>query len=737
MIKRSIKNHKLYIIAVMILLSVPLLMFSRVTSERQERKAYTEAGGRIVVIFKDTMDEASLGHFADKYSTAAKVTAHIGDYALFSVENTKDFDEILTGISSEPQVLSAQSDVPVRVLSTTDDPFSDTQWYIDNPGYYANYSEVMKLNIEVTGDIDMDVPQAWEAIAGAGTGVAEREVVVAVVDTGVDYTHPDLKDSMWVNKGEIPGDNIDNDKNGYIDDVYGWDFYNDDSSVCHYNSDNKADPEDDDNHGTHVAGIIAAAANNKTGIAGVASDINVKIMSLKMTGGEDGEGSISDAIEAIKYATMMGADVCNLSWGTTIYDAGLEEVMKESGMLFVAAAGNSGEDNDVKPMYPACLDLNNMISVTSINADGRLTRYSNFGINSVDIAAPGDDIYSTIVGSYDTLSGSSMAAPQVSAVAAMLYAYNDNVFASNIKEIITGNLKKLDSLKDYTVYGGIPSAYQAVSAAGKLLLDTEPPVMSLETIFNQEEMTVPVKAEDAGPAGIRVIKWIFGKKTAADFGKGANGTTVKDGQASLSKAGFYTFYAADYAGNETAVTYEVREDSTVPKLTTTFSVADNYKYRTVTVDAIDTESGIKRIKYMPGVRKAEEFLPSGAGTEVKIKDGKGIFKVKKDGVYTVFASDYRGNIIVKPIIVKTVKSTSFSFAETNKTITVGDKYILSFLILPIGSTDKITYTSSNRRAAVVSTTGKVIALGEGSTLITARTSSGLTATCLITVKARE
>jgi uncharacterized protein YjdB len=292
-------------------------------------------------------------------------------------------------------------------------------------------------------------------------------------------------------------------------------------------------------------------------------------------------------------------------------------------------------------------------------------------------------------------------------------------------------------LEEYTVYGGIPSAYRAVSASGNLIRDTASPSLELKTVFNQEEMIVPVKAEDKGLSGVRVIKWIFGEKTAKDFENGINGTTVRDGQVNLTKAGIYTFYAADYAGNETVLAYEVTQDTTPPKLTSTLKVADNYKYRIITVAASDTESGLKRLKYMPGVKKAEDFLPAGSGTEVTITNGKGSFKVKKDGVYTVFAADNRGNIVVKPILVKTVKSTGFDFIKKENTLTVGDKYILEFLITPIGSTDRITYTSSNKKAAVVSATGKVTAMEEGIARITARTSSGLTATCVITVKRKE
>ncbi|HWT73767.1 MAG TPA: S8 family serine peptidase [Mobilitalea sp.] len=646
----------------------------------------------------------------------------------------------ISNLTAKPKVMAERTNGDINLLGFHNDPFFDTQWYIDNPGQYSDLSEVMKSIKPSTEGVDMDVIDAWQTMAEANA--ADNEVIVAVIDTGVDYQHPDLADNMWINEGEIPGDNIDNDNNGYVDDVYGWDFYNNDNTVCHYKYNERykkymASPEDNDNHGTHVAGIIAAVADNNMGIAGVASNINIKIMPLKINGGENGDGDIASAIEAVKYATMMGADICNMSWGTQTYSAELEEVMRESDMLFVAAAGNTGADNDKKPMYPASFHLDNLISVTFINADGQMTDYSNYGATSVDLAAPGDDIYSTIVGSYESMSGSSMAAPQVTAVAAMLYAYNNHLYASNVKDIITSNIKKLHSLDKYMLYGGIPSAYNAVMAANNLTQDVQAPVMAFDTMFNKGEMTVKVHVEDAGASKIRVVKWIYGEKTVEDFQHGMNGTTVEDDKVDLSKAGTYTFYASDYAGNETARTYKVIEDTTAPKLSAAFTIAKDYNTRTITVNANDMQSGLKRVKYLAGVRKAEDFLPTDAGKEIVLRDGKGRFQVKRDGTYTIFAVDNRGNMMILPITIKTVKATDFKLNYNEKTVNVGEKITLRTIIKPVGCTDRITYTSSDDAIAMVSTTGKVTAMTEGKVYITATTASGLKSTCVITVQLRR
>jgi hypothetical protein len=643
---------------------------------------------------------------------------------------------ILFGFSSEAKTVYAQSSSKLSALGLSNDQYSDTQWYIDNPGKYTKLTQLAAQDITSTQDIDMDIVEAWEAMANAGLGA--REVIVAVIDTGVDYQHPELADHMWINEAEIPDDNIDNDNNGYVDDVYGWDFYNNDNTICHYiYSDlyhkNLADPNDNDNHGTHVAGVIAATMNNNLGIAGIASNINVKIMSLKINGGKNGSGDIANAVKAIKYATMMGADICNLSWGTNKINPELEAAMKESNMLFVAAAGNDGSNIDDTPLYPASLELDNLISVTFIDADGDLTGYSNFGKNSVDIAAPGNDIFSTIVGSYSNASGSSMAAPQVSAVAALLYEFGDNLYASNVKDIILGSLKEIGGLKDVTQYGGIPSAYKAVLEAGSLLQDTQAPELSFRTEYNQGDMTVFVDVVDKGGSKLRVVKWMIGEKELKDFEKGTIGTTVVSNQVDLTKGGYYTFYAADYAGNEVAQTYEVIEDTTAPKLSAMFTVAADYKTRTVTVLTSDSGSGLKRVEFMEGNRTTEDFLPADAGTVLKISDGKGKFTIKKDGTYTIFAVDNRGNMSVKKLVVKTTKSTGIKLNYKSRTMGPGDTITLRPVLTPSGSTDTITYVSSNKKVAKVSVTGKVIALKSGKAYITARTASGLTVKCLITV----
>lgn len=544
----------------------------------------------------------------------------------------------------------------IQPMAFSEDSYSNTQWPLRNKGSYISYEYSSLREKTSTKDVDMEVIEAWDMMKQLK--LEQKEIIIAIIDTGVDYMHPDLADHIWINKGEIPGDGIDNDNNGYIDDVYGWDFYNNDSTVSHYEYDEAsdkymADPEDNDNHGTHIAGIIGAVADNDIGIAGIASNLNIKLMILKINGGPKGTGNISNAVEAIKYATRMGAQICNISWGTSKYSESLKNVIEESDMLFVAAAGNTGSDNDVTPIYPASFGLDNLISVTYVDANGELTKRSNYGSKTVDIAAPGEDIFSTIIGGYISQSGSSMAAPQVSAIAAMLYASGDKIYASTVKDIIVNNVKPLTALSGRIIQPGIPNALEVLES---FLLDqktdTMAPTMNLTTVFNKNRFLIPIELDDVGGSGVRVVLWQSGKRVLEDFNRGTTGSVIRGNQVTLDKAGIYTFYASDYAGNETVIQYEVIDDTTAPSVNASYSKADANKTRTFTVRVADKESGVRRVKYMKGKKTMSDFLPAGAGTELQLINGKATFKIKDDGIYSIYAIDNRGNITVKWITVK-------------------------------------------------------------------------------------
>ncbi len=734
---RKIKLIKLYKIFGLLVLITGFILASSGKNVDKEKQDYINAGGEIVTIFKDKVTDQELKDLIKEFNNSLEVKNHIDDYALLTVKDSADYYNVLDSLKAYPGIAEAQGNVNVEPLGFSNDTYADAQWAIDNPGSYLYLSELGKTNLPATPDIDMDVVEAWDNLQE--TQAAKRQVVIAVIDTGVDYQHPDLANRMWENPGEIKDNGIDDDENGYVDDYYGWDFYNSDSTICHYKYSTKYNkylslPEDNDDHGTHVAGIIGAAVGNGTGIAGIAGEVDVKLMALKINGGSKGTGSLSAAIEAIKYATRMGADICNLSWGTSQSVAALKQVMQESNMLFVAAAGNTGDNNDVKPIYPADLGLDNVISVTFINAVGELTSLSNYGPNSVDLAAPGEDIYSTTVGNYASLSGSSMAAPQVTGVAAIIYACNDYIYASNVKEMLLNSIKPLDNLQGRLKTAGIPSAYKSLLAVNDLDRDLKAPVMNFSTIYEKGDMLVPINTFDEGASGIRVLRWSLGTKDVEDFGHGVLGTPVQDNQVSISKAGLYTFYASDYAGNETVQVYEVKEDTVPPKINTSYTVAKDYKTRSITLRVSDYQSLVKRVEYMSGSRKASEFLPSDAGSVIELVDGKATINVKKDGTYTIFAIDYRGNMTVSHVKVKTVKATKLKLTRTEKTLQLNEEYMLGVNTVPSNTTDVITFSSSDKSVATVSKDGNIVAKSPGKAKITVRTSSGLTAVCTITVE---
>ncbi|NUM88010.1 MAG: S8 family serine peptidase [Bdellovibrionales bacterium] len=320
------------------------------------------------------------------------------------------------------------------------DPGFAESWGLKNSGQLDS-----KGSKGVAG-VDVRASAAWEISKGKPT------VVVAVIDTGVDFTHPDLAHAAWVNEKEASGRaGVDDDGNGYVDDVNGWDFLS-----------NKPASIDDHGHGTHVAGVIAAQGDNGQGTAGVAW--NVKIMALKFLGANGG-GSLSEAIKAIQYASRMGAVITNNSWGSGENSKILRDVIEgASGSLFVAAAGNSGENADLVPEYPSAYDVPHIVSVASVDNRGRLSNFSNWGPRSVDIAAPGQNILSSLPGGkYEAWSGTSMAAPFVAGTAALLVSENPGMAPLEMKKRMMATASPLVALRGKTASGGMVNARNALT----------------------------------------------------------------------------------------------------------------------------------------------------------------------------------------------------------------------------------------------------------------------------------
>jgi len=343
---------------------------------------------------------------------------------------------------SQPEVEYAEPNYIVHKAAVPNDTHFGIQWGLRNTGQTVN-------GTSGTAGADIHASAAWDKHTGNGA------VVVAVVDSGIDYNHPDLAANIWANPGEIVGDGIDNDGNGKVDDIRGWDFANNDASPM---------DDDVDGHGSHVAGIIGAAGNNAAGVSGV--NWNVKLMPLKVLRA-DGLGDLANIIAAIDYTIAKGAAVINASYA---FDCGAAPAQSErdaleraraAGILVVLAAGNDGCDSDTRPTYPASHALNNLLAVgASDQFDQRATftsSSSNFGAQSVHLFAPGKNVYSTLpigLGSYGFENGTSMAAPHVAGAAALLKSYRPGLSMFEVREILLKTAQAKSALAGLAVTGG-------------------------------------------------------------------------------------------------------------------------------------------------------------------------------------------------------------------------------------------------------------------------------------------
>ncbi|MEO6808053.1 MAG: S8 family serine peptidase [Isosphaeraceae bacterium] len=347
---------------------------------------------------------------------------------LVAIQPGTSRDLALRRLQASPAVRYAEANGVIHASAVApNDPQFSRQWGLNSPN-----------------DVDIDAPEAWQITTGA-------PVIVAVIDTGLDLTNPEFAGRIWVNPGEVPGNRLDDDGDGYPDDVFGWNFLN-----------NSADVTDNNGHGTHVTGILAAGGNNGVGGAGV--DWGARIMPLKFMDPQ-GNGAVDDAVRAVYYAVGHGARVINASWGGNDFSQALVDAINyanQNNVVFVTAAGNESANNDVTASYPANILLPNVLSVAAVTQAGTLDAFSNYGSRTVALAAPGDKIYSTIPGGYATYSGTSMATPFVSGVAALLVGLHPDWTAAQVVQRIMTTVKPLPGLAGLTVSGGIVDAANAL-----------------------------------------------------------------------------------------------------------------------------------------------------------------------------------------------------------------------------------------------------------------------------------
>jgi subtilisin family serine protease len=352
----------------------------------QTGRAAEYVPGEVLVKFKDHVNTSNMNNIHANINSVKKRGFKKIKIHHIKLPDNMNVKEAVKYYQQNPDVEYAE---PNYIVYTTapnpPDDLHNNLWGLNNTGQAF---VVDGNNITGTDGADIDAPEAWDTETGTS-----NDIIIAVVDTGVDYNHPDLSGNIWTNTGEdIPDcdDGNDNDGNGYVDDCKGWDFV-----------DNDNDPMDYHSHGTHVAGTIAAEGDNTEGITGVM--LQAEIMPLRFLG-VDGSGTTADAVSAILYANANGAHVINNSWGGSGFSQTLQNAIDASNAVVVCAAGNNGADSDSIPFYPASYTSSNIISAASTDYDDTIAPSSNFGDESVDLSAPGVSIYSTIPARADIFS---------------------------------------------------------------------------------------------------------------------------------------------------------------------------------------------------------------------------------------------------------------------------------------------------------------------------------------------
>ncbi|HUS34592.1 MAG TPA: S8 family serine peptidase [Verrucomicrobiae bacterium] len=418
MLRLSVDNRALCVFAVFILAAIALISSAPAAEQASFR------ADRVLIVPKANKASQTAALHRKKGRHVAKRFPAFKNLEVVNLPAGQDVLATVQEYLDSGLVEVAEPDFLYHIATTPDE-----QTYADGKLWHLNGA---------VGSIE--APAAWETRHDASG------VVVAVLDTGVLMTHEDLAANLWTNTKEIPDNGIDDDGNGYIDDVHGI------NSIT-----GKGDPTDDDRHGTHVAGIIGAVGNNGKGVAGVAW--NVQLMPLKFIS-SSGDGSNGDAVECINYAIQNGAHIINASFGAPNASSTLQIAItaaRAAGIIIVAAAGNETANNDLTPSYPANYALDNIISVAATGATDQIEFYSNFGATSVDLAAPGAAILSTgnlNDTNYSPLSGTSMAAPIVSGVVALLKAQFPNDSPAQIRERLLATVDPLPSLAGKCVSGG-------------------------------------------------------------------------------------------------------------------------------------------------------------------------------------------------------------------------------------------------------------------------------------------
>lgn len=445
---------------------------------------------------------------------------------LYQFDPTRDVAEVIESFKSNASVVYAEPNYLYQTAEdardTVNDPEFSRLWGLENKGQISG-SKV---------DADINAELMWSHEKGS------KQIVIGIIDTGIDYTHPDLVENVWVNANEIKGNGIDDDRNGYIDDINGINAIK-----------NNGNPLDDNVHGTHVAGTIGASGNNNLGVVGVAQSVSIVACKFLSAGGS---GSTSDAIKCMEYFVGLKTRAnnpvnliaTNNSWGGGGSSQALLDAIKAHerlGILFFAAAGNERSDNDVTDSYPANYDVSNVVSIAATDNADKLASFSNYGKRKVHVAAPGVKILSTILGhKYGELSGTSMATPHVTGLAAVIAAKYRNLDYRGIKNLVIAGGQKIDAAANTTIsgrrirgadIGGVGS----LTCSNQILVGRKAPVASSHRIELGKQLFLSASHINCAAEGgaLTVYQGALGSVVLED--NGANGDVLaNDGLYSLN-----------------------------------------------------------------------------------------------------------------------------------------------------------------------------------------------------------
>ena len=537
------------------------LLFGNNAISAQHRPDYVP--GEILIKYKSSVSASSI-----EVSQSRLGTSTIKTFKYIGVRHVKlpvdlSVEDALKIYKNDPDVEYAEPNYYRYATATTPDDTSFGElWGLNNTGQSVN-------GTSGTAGADIDAPEAWDIATGSS------DIVIAVIDSGVAYNHEDLSANIWSNTGEIPDNGIDDDGNGYIDDVRGWDFVNDDNN-----------PMDSNDHGTHVAGTIAAKGNNATGITGVCW--TAKIMPLRFLNAFGG-GSVADEISAINYARANGAKIINASYGSTTYSQSEKDAISDAssaGILFVAAAGNGGDDqigddNDTTPEYPASYDLTNIISVAATDQDDARCSFSNYGAVSVDVGAPGENIYS--------------------AQPARQTVWSDNFYDGDISDWTTGGTLNTWGLSSSVSYSGSYSLTDSPGVGVDYQNSTDSwaraPVLNLSSHSGAKLQFQIRGISESGYDGLYVETSIDGSTWSMQ--NSYSGTTSGDWYSAIVDLGAYDGESTVY------VRFRFYSDES--------NCYDGWYIDDVTVTAASSSYSGTEYQYMPGTSMATPHVAGLAG----------------------------------------------------------------------------------------------------------------------------